>query len=123
MRALLVIAHGSRRQASNEEVQQLAQALGARLADSYQYVNAGFLEMAEPSIEACMLASIAAGAKQIDVLPYFLSAGRHVVTDVPEDVKAVADKNPDVSVKILPYVGSVPGMVELMADICCPPKA
>lgn len=123
MRALLVVAHGSRRQASNDEVVQLAKTLGAKTKLQYQQVSAAFLEMAEPDIASGLEASIRSGAVVIDVLPYFLSAGRHVVTDVPEDIEKVAARYPDIQINILPYVGSVPGMVDLMAEICSPPSA
>jgi sirohydrochlorin ferrochelatase len=123
MRALLVVAHGSRRQASNDEVGALASVLAARVADRYDYVREAFLEMAEPDIATGLQACVDAGAKQIDVLPYFLSAGRHVVTDVPEDVAKVATKYPDIEISILPYVGQVAGMVDLLAEICSPPAA
>ncbi len=118
MHALLVIAHGSRRAASNEEVIELAHRLASKVEGKYQHVAAGFLEMAEPDIAHTMQACIDAGATHIDVLPYFLSAGRHVVTDVPEDVHKVAAANPQLVVNILPYVGSVPSMLDLMAGIC-----
>jgi len=118
MHALLVIAHGSRRASSNEEVMQLAQRLAGQVSSKYQLVEAGFLEMAEPDIAQSMQACIAAGATSIDVLPYFLAAGKHVVTDVPEDVEKVTAAHPSVAVKILPYVGSVPSMLDLMAGIC-----
>ncbi|HSG61422.1 MAG TPA: CbiX/SirB N-terminal domain-containing protein [Pseudomonadales bacterium] len=118
MHALLVIAHGSRRAASNQEVMDLAQRLAEKLEGKYQHIAAGFLEMAEPDIAQTMQACIDAGATHIDVLPYFLSAGRHVVTDVPEDVHKVAAQYPHITVNILPYVGSVPSMLDLMAGIC-----
>lgn len=114
MRALLLIAHGSRRVASNEEVQALAQTLVPRVNDRYQIVTAGFLEMAPPDIGSALQACVDQGADEIDVLPYFLSAGRHVATDVPEEVQAFAQATPGVTIKLLPYVGSVPGMIDLL---------
>lgn len=116
MHALVVIAHGSRRESSNQEVSELAQRLAEKVSGKYQYVAAGFLEMAEPNIEQTLLACIQAGATSIDVMPYFLAAGRHVATDVPSDVQQVMARFPDVEVTILPYVGSLPSMLDMMAD-------
>jgi sirohydrochlorin ferrochelatase len=50
MKALLLVAHGSRRQASNVEVVALSAAIAREMKDDYPMVEAGFLELAEPSI-------------------------------------------------------------------------
>ena len=64
-------------------------------------------------IPAGVEALIGAGADDITVVPYFLSAGRHVVEDIPEEVAKVA--LPDgVSVRIAPYVGESGTMVDLL---------
>ena len=50
MKALVVVAHGSRRAASNTEVGELACRLAGLVHTDYPLVSAGFLELAEPSI-------------------------------------------------------------------------
>ena len=50
MKSLLLVAHGSRRQASNEEVRELTARLAEHAGAAYGYVDCGFLELAEPSI-------------------------------------------------------------------------
>jgi len=49
MRALLIIAHGSRRAASNQEVIDLVGFLSTKTKD-YLNIAAAFLELATPSI-------------------------------------------------------------------------
>ena len=46
MNALLLVAHGSRREQSNEEVRELAKTLHARCGDRFPVIHAGFLELA-----------------------------------------------------------------------------
>ena len=118
MKTLLIIAHGSLREASNSEVFRLAKKLRERVGTRYQFVSAGFLEMAKPNISAGVKACIDAGATEVDVLPYFLSAGRHVTNDVPAELAAVTKDHPGLTIKILPYVGSSDMMLDLMAEIC-----
>jgi len=48
--ALLLVAHGSRRQQSNDEVTLLADKLRESCHDDYAIVHSGFLELASPSI-------------------------------------------------------------------------
>ena len=47
---LLIIAHGSRREASNDEVRRLADRVRALCAPGIADVEVAFLELAEPSI-------------------------------------------------------------------------
>lgn len=115
MRALLIVAHGSRRAASNDEVRALCNTVAARDEGLYEQVTCAFLELAEPSIPAGLEALIAAGARDITVVPYFLSAGRHVAQDIPAEVARVAV--PDgVSVRIAPYVGRSAAMADLLLE-------
>ena len=113
MKALLLVAHGSRRDASNDEVRELTEQL--RQADgSFQHVACAFLELAEPSIPDGLRAAIAAGAGEVVVLPYFLSAGRHVVTDIPSEVAVVQAEHPDVAIRVAPYLGAADGVVQIL---------
>lgn len=105
MQALLLVAHGSRRESSNEEVRQLAKALGDAEHD-FGRVEAAFLELAEPSIPDGIRQALAAGAERVVVVPYFLSAGRHVVTDIPAEVDQVRRESPNADIVIAPYFGS-----------------
>jgi sirohydrochlorin ferrochelatase len=115
MKALVVVAHGSRRAASNEEVGELACQLAGLVAGVYPIVGVGFLELAEPLIPDALEKVIAQGATEICVFPYFLSAGRHVVTDVPNEVKVVQDKYPDIQIKMLTHLGALSGLKNFIA--------
>ena len=114
MKALLLIAHGSRRQASNDEVKQLAEKLKTMMDNEYPIVLAGFLELAEPLIPDGLEQCKTLGANEIYVVPYFLSAGRHVQKDVPEEINAWQKLNSNIQVHQLPYIGSSPMMLELI---------
>lgn len=106
MKALFIVAHGSRREASNNEVRALTQEV-ARLCEKgeYQQVSCGFLELAEPLIPDGISELIESGADEVVVLPYFLSAGRHVAEDIPEEVAKARAKHPDAQITIAPYLG------------------
>ena len=105
MRALVVVAHGSRRASSNDEVRTLTDNLRPQAKD-FDHVACAFLELAEPSIPEGITAAIAAGADEVVVLPYFLSAGRHVVEDIPGFVEQTQQQNPNVNIRIAPYLGT-----------------
>ena len=114
MKALLVVAHGSRRAESNDEVRQLTGRLESQTESVFDRVQCAFLELAEPSIPDGLRAALHAGAEQVTVVPYFLSAGRHVVTDIPAEIDVVRGEYPDADIMLAPYLGAAPGLVDLL---------
>ena len=114
MKSLLLVAHGSRRAESNDEVRQLTRQLEASGNREFDQVACAFLELAEPSIPDGLRAAIRAGASEVTVLPYFLSAGRHVATDITGEVNIIRAESPEVEIVLAPYLGASPGVVELL---------
>jgi sirohydrochlorin ferrochelatase len=117
MKAILLVAHGSRREASNDEVRQLAARLQTIAAQQSREVRAAFLELAEPSIPDGIQQCIDNGATEVVVLPYFLSAGRHVAADIPAEVKIKQDQHPDINISIAPYLGSAPAIDNVLMSL------
>jgi len=114
MKALLVVAHGSRRAESNDEVRALTRRLGVQTHGVYDRVECAFLELAEPSIPDGLRAAVREGATRVTVVPYFLSAGRHVVTDIPAEIEVVRKEFPGVEIVLAPYVGAASEMTGLL---------
>lgn len=115
MTHVLVIAHGSRRDESNTEIHDLV----ARLRNScslFTGIDYAFLEIAKPSIQDALRQQILEGALDIVVLPYFLSAGRHVVSDIPEQVGQVSVEFPNIKIKIAPYLGASKKIDQMLID-------
>lgn len=114
-RALLLVAHGSRRVASNDEIRELAQRLAASSrSNEFDFVEAAFLELAEPSIPDGIEDSIQRGATEVVVFPYFLSAGRHVAEDIPAEVRIKQDQHPDTLIRIAGYLGTAEEMTQMI---------
>ena len=80
MHITLLIAHGSKKESANQEIEQLALQLNAETENSS--VTHAFLECAAPSIANVIENAITNGATEIDCLPYFLVAGRHLSEDI-----------------------------------------
>ena len=116
MNALLLVAHGSRLQQSNDEVTALADRLRDACRADYEIVHCGFLELATPSIPDGIENCVRDGASQVTVLPYFLNSGRHVVEDVPEIVEAAKTRHPDVDIIVAPHLGASALMVQLLIE-------
>ena len=114
MKALLLVAHGSRRQQSNDEVVQLAERLKNNCSDQYKIIHAGFLELADTLIPDGIKKCVDDGASSIIVLPYFLNSGRHVVEDIPEIVEQTQPDYPDIDIKLAQHVGASEMMMNLL---------
>jgi sirohydrochlorin ferrochelatase len=114
-KSLLLIAHGSRRAASNMEVQALTERLAYRVADRFSHVRCAFLEFAQPSIPEAIDAAVLMGDSEIVVLPYFLACGNHVSQDIPEIIAAKRAQHASVRIELKPYVGTSPAMLDLLA--------
>jgi sirohydrochlorin ferrochelatase len=114
MKALLLVAHGSRRKQSNDEVVELAEKLKRHCAGQYNIIHAGFLEIAAPSIADGIKNCIAEGAESITVLPYFLNSGRHVVEDIPNIVKTAQSESPEIDIRVAQHLGASEMMMDLL---------
>jgi len=116
MKALLLIAHGSRRKQSNDEVVVIADKLRSSCSGQYDIIHAGFLELAETLIPDGIKQCVDDGATSIIILPYFLNSGRHVIEDIPNIVNETIPNYPDVDIKIAQHLGASSMMMDLLVS-------
>lgn len=114
MKALLLIAHGSRRPQSNQEVIDLAAILSTRADHDFDIVVPAFLELAETLIPDGVETCAKAGATEITVLPYFLNSGKHVTRDIPEVITAIKPQYPDIIIRVTEHIGASAVMLDLI---------
>ena len=117
MKSLLLVAHGSRRVESNTEIGAVAAALQERLQNRFAATRHAFLELAEPSIPEAIDALVADGSGEILILPYFLSAGRHVYEDIPAIISAKKQQHAHVAITVAPYLGEVSDIIDVLANL------
>jgi len=98
MKALLLIAHGSRRAESNDEIRELAGRVAAQATGQFDHIDCAFLELAEPSIPQGIQAMVDKGSESIVVMPYFLANGMHVAKDIPAFLKEAGQQFPNVEI-------------------------
>jgi sirohydrochlorin ferrochelatase len=112
--ALLLIAHGSRRAEANADLEHLAGLLRGR--GEFAIVQPSYLELCEPAIVPGGDMCIAGGAKRVVMLPYFLSAGRHVVEDLTAARDELSRRHPGVSFVLAEPLGRHPLLAEIVAE-------
>jgi sirohydrochlorin ferrochelatase len=112
--AVLLIAHGSRNAAANDDLHRLA----ARFAEAGRYpiVEPSFLELAEPDIQAGGDRCVAKGATRVLMVPYFLSAGVHLLRDLTAAREALGLRHPGVTFRLGQALGPDPLLDRLVAE-------
>lgn len=110
--AVLLIAHGSRRSEANDDLVKLATQLSER--SEYDVVQVSYLELASPSILDGGRACVAQAVDRILMLPFFLSAGRHVTQDLEDARTQLSLEFPAVEVRLCPHLGLHPLMTDIV---------
>ena len=116
MKALLIIAHGSRKQSSNDEVAQLALKVN-ELPSSYEAVSHCFLELTEPKVPTAISELAQKGATEVTILPYFLAAGYHVAEDLPKLLEEAKQAHPSIQFSLLEHLGAANLMPQWIIDL------
>ena len=99
MKAILLIDHGSRREAANEMMDCMANLVQA-VAGTEVIARYAHMELAEPSIEVGLRNCVDAGATEVICFPYMLSPGKHSTGDIPRMVAEAAAAYPTLHVRV-----------------------
>ncbi len=110
--AVLLIAHGSRRQEANQDLVEIASLLRDRR--EYPIIEPSYLELADPTIPEGARLCVEQGATEVFMLPYFLSAGAHVTSDLEDFRQELSSSYPGVTFKVCPHLGLHPLMIEIV---------
>jgi len=109
---VLLIAHGSREELANADLHYVRdQVLKQR---RYGLVEVAYLEMAKPAILEAADACVRQGADDVILLPYFLSAGVHVLRDLTEAHAALSRRHPSVRFRLAAPLGQHSLLAEIV---------
>jgi sirohydrochlorin ferrochelatase len=113
MRGIVVFAHGSRVESANEAVRSVA----AELSKSCGFpVEAAFLELGTPDLPGAADRLVSAGAREITVIPYFLTPGLHMERDLPPLIEKIAQTHSGVRIAVTPPLDGHPALVQVLYD-------
>jgi len=111
-KALLLIAHGSRRPEANADLNHIAEEM-LKLG-TYPIVEVSYLELAEPTIAVGGEKCVERGATQVTMLPYFLSPGVHVREDMKEARQELSERFPLVEFRLAEPLGRHPLLLQVV---------
>ena len=117
MKAILLVAHGSRRAESNNEIARLTTRLATKATPQFDIVEHAFLELCDPLIPDGIQSCIEKGATSVSVVPYFLARGTHVADDIPEQVAIKQAEYPNMDIHITDYLGTSDELVDVLLKL------
>ena len=118
MKTMIVAAHGSRRKSSAAEVADLAKKLDAKVKTNasfeIQQVVHAFLQFCDPSLETVIRELADSGVDDIVIFPFFISAGSHVQTDIPQALERARQRHPHVRFHVTRHLGILDAVEDLI---------
>jgi sirohydrochlorin ferrochelatase len=112
--ALLLVDHGSRRPAANEQLEAVAERIRARRPELI--VEVAHMEIAPPDVAEGIERCVRRGASRVVVHPYFLGPGNHSQEDIPRMAEDAAARHPGLEVVVSAPLGVHEGLVDAVLD-------
>jgi sirohydrochlorin cobaltochelatase len=126
MNALIIVAHGSRNKESARQVSTLCQKMSDKVKNlgdqdplarnKFDRVAHAFLQFASPGLEETIEDLVQQGTHKIIVFPFFIAAGSHLLTDIPEAIEAARKTYPGVAFSITRHLGGIGAIEEIILD-------
>jgi len=113
---LILFAHGARDPRWAEPFERLRAKIQA--ARPELPVVLAYLELMPPDLGAAVDQLVAAGSRQLRVVPVFLGQGGHVRRDLPDLIEMVAARHAGVAIALAPPVGENDAVLDQIAVVC-----
>jgi sirohydrochlorin cobaltochelatase len=111
---MVLLAHGSREPRWREPFERIYLQMRRDLGDD---VRIAYMEFTGPTLfdvaEECSKVDV----RKLRILPLFMAAGAHLVTDVPEQAQQLRERYPRMEIEILPPIGEDSRMILLVQQI------
>jgi sirohydrochlorin cobaltochelatase len=115
-KALVLFAHGARAAGWAAPFQRLRELTAAQRPDCA--VSLAFLELMTPRLPDDVARLVAAGVRDITIVPIFLGQGGHLLRDLPQLLDGLRATYPDIRFATVPAIGEDPAVLAAMAAYC-----
>ncbi len=112
--AIIIVDHGSRAAAANEQLDEIAERLRARLPEAQ--VEAAHMELAQPDLPTAIDQCVTRGASTITIALWFLAPGRHGAGDIPRIASEARTRHPGIEIVTTEPLGVHDGLVDALTD-------
>lgn len=119
--AYIILGHGSRAPGASSGMERIAARLGERLPGCL--VRVAHMELCQPGLGETIAACVAAGTREVVVVPYFLHHGNHLREDIPALLRQALAAHPGLTIRCGPPLGYDEAMVDLVQRRCADARA
>ncbi len=88
-----------------------------RVKQLFRHVEVGFLNYNSPTISEAVENHLQAGCTHIIVVPFFLVPGRFVTRDLPEALRKVEERHPNITITIADPIGYDERLADAVSDL------
>lgn len=114
MKAILILAHGSREKNTLETLEKVT--LMTKLQLPEVLIETAYMEFCDVNLERGLDLLVEKGADEIVVVPYFLFEGIHIREDVPGEIREYLGGHPAVKVTMGNTLSADPRLADILAD-------
>ena len=112
--AVILLGHGSIREAANAEVRSMWQMMAEQLPELT--ISGSFVEVAEPTLEQEIDRLAAEGMDRIVIVPMFLTRGQHLSNGIPRILDAMRQKYSRIQIDLTGHLGIDPLLAEIIKN-------
>ena len=116
IRGVVLMAHGARDPRWAEPLAAIEARIRAQ--DPSLGTARAYLELMQPDLAGAVDALVREGRTAITVVPVFLGQGGHVRRDLPERVREVAARHPDVRLRLVSAIGEDEHVLDAITACC-----
>lgn len=115
---IIILGHGSRAIVgeANKVTFQITDMVKAKLQHSLIETAIMNRESGLQGISEAVAKLVAGGAKNIKIVPMFLTNGMHIKSDIPEEIVELSKKYPDVTISMTGHIGADPRIADILVE-------
>lgn len=111
---LMMLAHGSKVQETDETMTQYVEAIKTKA--HFDYVEKAYLQLMDPDMDHAVENLYKEGVRKIFVFPFFLFSGNHILEDIPAELDRIQTTYSDVEFVYMKNIGFDNKLVEMILN-------
>ncbi len=115
---IIVLGHGSRAIVgeANKVTFQITDMVKAKMQHDLIETAIMNRESGLQGISEAVAKLVAGGAKNIKIVPMFLTNGMHIKSDIPEEIEALSTEYPGVTISMTGHIGADPRIADILVE-------
>ena len=114
MKGILILAHGSREESTEDTLKEIIAMLEAEISD--YIIEYAFLQFSEVTLQKGVDKLVQKGVKDIKIIPYFLFEGVHIREDIPKEIEEYLKNNSDIKISFGKTLGADKRLAAILLD-------